>query len=432
MQKILIIGGGLAGCEAAWYLAERGYSVQLVEMRPLASSPAHVSAQLAELVCSNSLKSESLDTGAGLLKFELRHYGSLLMQVADMAKVPAGAALAVDRELFAAEVTRRIKAHPNITVENAVQQTIPAAPAILACGPLAHDSIAAEILQLTGGALHFVDAISPVIAADSVDMGKAFFAGRYGKGGDDYLNLPMEEAEFDCFYAALMAADTVAAHAFEDEKVFESCMPIEAIAARGRETLLYGPMRPVGLTNPHTGRRPFAVVQLRLENRERTAYNIVGFQTKMSIPAQKLVLRLIPGLEDADFLRFGTIHRNTYVDAPACLDASQMLIAREGVFMAGQITGVEGYLESMASGIMAAMQLCAHLNGCDAISFHPETAFGSLQRHIAGEFSTPYTPSNFHFGMVPPLAERVRGKSKRKEAYSQRAIERVESSPKQG
>lgn len=425
MNEVIVAGGGLAGCEAAWYLANKGVSVCLMEMRPQYTTPAHVSGHLGELVCSNSLKSDSLDTAAGLLKAELRIHGSLLMEASEICRVPAGSALAVDRDAFGEEITRRITEHPRITVERTRVTDIPDGYAILACGPLADEKISDKISLITGGKLHFIDAISPVIASDSIDMNKAFFAGRYGKGGDDYLNLPMSEDEFEGFYEALISAETVKAHEFEDEKVFEKCMPIEVIASRGKKTLLFGPMRPVGLTDPRTEKRPFAVVQLRLENRERTAYNIVGFQTKMTIPAQKRVLSLIPGLEKAEFYRYGTIHRNTYIDAPACLNGNQELKALGCVFMAGQITGVEGYLESMASGIMAAIQLYRKMNGEKSVIFDSETSFGALQRHIQGEFGgKDYSPSNFHFGMLPPLESKVRKKSDRKLAYSERALKK--------
>lgn len=423
-MNIKVTGGGLAGCEAAWYLAERGHSVSLYEMRPLHSSPAHVTEYLGELVCSNSLKSENPDAAAGLLKAELRHYGSLMMQVAEQVKVPAGAALAVDRDKFAAEVSRRIAAHPNIYVlHEKVANIVSDVPHIVACGPLPHPDIEADIFAATGEKLHFIDAISPVISADSIDMNTAFFAGRYGKGGDDYLNLPLSEEEFDAFYTALMEAEVMTAHEFEDVKAFERCMPIEVMGARGRDTLLYGPMRPVGLTDPRTGRRPFAAVQLRLENMERTAYNIVGFQTKMTYPAQRKVLRMLPGLENADFLRYGTLHRNTYIDAPSCLTSSQMLKNSDNIYFAGQVTGVEGYLESMASGMMAAMQLDNILKGNEEIIFDRCTAFGALQRHIAGDFGGgSYSPGGFHFGMLPPFEKKIRCKQERKLAYTERAL----------
>ncbi len=396
----------------------------LYEMRPHRTTPAHTGEDLAELVCSNSLKSDSMDTAAGLLKAELRLNGSLLMQIAEECRVPAGAALAVDRELFAAKTTARLSSHPNIVIKREEVTAIPAErPVILACGPLASDKISEAVMGIAKEALHFVDAISPVISADSVDISKGWFAGRYGKGGDDYFNLPMCREQFDIFYKALMSADIVQPHGFEDAKVFERCMPVEVMAARGIQTLLFGPMRPVGLPDPATGEIPYAVVQLRLENKDRTAYNIVGFQTKMTIPAQKTVLRLIPGLDNAEFLRYGTIHRNTYVNAPDCLNTDLSLKEAPGVYMAGQITGVEGYLESMASGITAAMQVEAASKGQPAVAFHPETAFGALQRHTRGEFGAEYTPGDFHFGMLPALAQKVRKKSARKALYSERALE---------
>ena len=424
MKRIIVVGGGLAGTEAAWYLANRGFCVTLYEMRPLRATPAHNGGDLAELVCSNSLKSERLDTASGLLKAELRLNRSVLMDVAEMCRVPAGAALAVNRSLFAAEATSRLSNHPNIVIKREEAAHIPEErPVILACGPLASENISGAIRDITEGALYFVDAISPIVSAESVDMSKGWFAGRYGKGGDDYLNLPMNSGQFDIFYETLISADLVKLHPFEDAKAFERCMPIEMMAARGKETLLFGPMRPVGLPEPATGRVPYAVVQLRLENKERTAYNIVGFQTKMTIPAQETALRLIPGLENAEILRYGSVHRNAYVNAPASLNADLSLKGARGVYLAGQITGVEGYLESMASGIIAAMQVEAAAERRSPVAFRPETAFGALQKHTEGKFGAEYAPGSFHFGMLPPLTQKARGKNERKLAYSKRALE---------
>jgi methylenetetrahydrofolate--tRNA-(uracil-5-)-methyltransferase len=329
--------------------------------------------------------------------------------------------LAVDRELFSQEVTNMLSSHPNIEI---IREELLSADenTIIAAGPLASGGLMDWLHDVTGEQLHFVDAISPVISADSIDMEKAFFAGRYGKGGDDYLNLPMTEVEYDRFYDALMSADTVRAHLFEDEKVFEKCMPVEVMAARGKKTLLFGPMRPVGLRDKE-GHRPFAVVQLRHENREGSAYNIVGFQTKMTIGAQKEVLKLIPGLENAEFLRYGAIHRNTYINAPVALNADFSLKGLPGVYMAGQITGVEGYLESAASGIMAALFMERSLCNLEMPKFPAETAFGALISHIKGEFGGgSYSPGSFHFGMLPLPEERIRNKEERKLFYHQRGL----------
>lgn len=426
---INIIGGGLAGCEAAWYLANKGYLVNLYEMRPLNSSPAHTTENLAELVCSNSLKSDSEDSAAGLLKAELRLYDSLLMKVAEECRVPAGSALAVDRDAFGQIATRLVSEHPQINVIRQEADFIGnEGYTVLATGPLASDKIISALGEVIKNhhkedyaGLAFVDAISPVIDALSIDMNKAYFAGRYGKGGDDYLNLPMSVAEFDIFYEALINAEVADAHEFEDAAVFERCMPIEVIAARGKETLLFGPMRPVGLINPRTGELPFAVVQLRYENKEGTAFNIVGFQTKMKTGAQRDVLRLIPGLENAEFLRYGSIHRNTYIEAPRYLNKDNSLCAMPNVFVAGQISGVEGYLESMASGIITAMQVDRKVKGMEPVFFPIDTSFGALQKHIAGEFGDSYSPGNFHFGMLPKVPVKAK-KSVRKQIHYSRGV----------
>ncbi|MDR0453179.1 MAG: methylenetetrahydrofolate--tRNA-(uracil(54)-C(5))-methyltransferase (FADH(2)-oxidizing) TrmFO [Deferribacteraceae bacterium] len=426
-NKVTVVGGGLAGTEAAWYLANKGFQVTLFEMRPGKTSPAHTGGDLAELVCSNSLKSDNLDTGAGLLKAELKLRGSLLMDIAEKRRVPAGAALAVDRTLFAADATARISEHPDIVIKRGEVTDLPTErPAILACGPLASESISDTLMNVTKGALYFIDAISPVISAESIDMTRGWFAGRYGKGGDDYLNLPMSREQFDLFYDALVSADLINPHHFENIKAFERCMPVEVMAARGKKTLLFGPMRPVGLSDPKTGGLPYAVVQLRFENKEGAAYNIVGFQTKMTVSAQKTTLRMIPGLENAEFLRYGAVHRNSYVNAPECLNADMSLKGEPGIYLAGQITGVEGYLESMASGIITAMQTEAAVKCLPPVVFHPETAFGALQKHTQGEFGAEYTPGNFHFGMLPPLQQKTHKKSDRKTAYSERALRHYE------
>jgi methylenetetrahydrofolate--tRNA-(uracil-5-)-methyltransferase len=411
-----IIGGGLAGCEAANYLAKRGFKVNLFEMRPLRFSAAHTTDLLGELVCSNSLKSDQAGTAAGLLKGELRILDSLFMRIAEQAKVPAGNALAVDRGLFAKLATEDISNNPNITVFRKIAEKAGGNITIVATGPLSDETLLRTIIK---EGLYFVDAIAPVIAADSIDLEKAFYADRYGKGGADYLNLPLSKGEFDAFYNALIAADTAAARPFEDIAVFERCMPIEALAARGEKTLLYGPMKPVGLTSP-TGERLHAVVQLRAENREKTAYNMVGFQTRMKQKDQREVLRLIPALKNAEFLRYGSIHRNTYIDAPKLLNR-QKLNGFNNLFIAGQLAGVEGYLESMAAGITAAMEVEAEILGRESAAFPTFTAVGALQRHMSGQFGDKYLPGSFHFGMLPH--EAIKNKAERKNFYYARGIE---------
>jgi methylenetetrahydrofolate--tRNA-(uracil-5-)-methyltransferase len=415
-QRLIdIIGGGLAGCEAAYYLAKKGFKVNLFEMRPIRYPGAHKTELLGELVCSNSLKSDRLDTAAGLLKAELRLMDSLFMRIAALSKVPAGNALAVDRYLFAELATKEISENPNITILRKVVEDVGENYTIAATGPLSDETLLRRLIN--EGALHFVDAIAPVISAESIDFEKAFFADRYQKGEADYLNLPLNKDEFDEFYDALIQADVAAPHPFENTAVFERCMPIEYLAARGRETLLYGPMKPVGLRSP-TGERFYAVVQLRAENKEKTAYNIVGFQTRLRQGEQREVLRLIPALKNADFLRYGSIHRNAYIDAPKLLVHQRL---SDKVFIAGQLAGVEGYLESMAAGIIAAMELEAVITGKAAITFPPVTAFGSLQRHLAGEFGDKFLPGSFHFGMLP--YEKIRNKAERKAFYCSRGIE---------
>jgi methylenetetrahydrofolate--tRNA-(uracil-5-)-methyltransferase len=414
-SPVEIIGGGLAGCEAAYYLAEKGFKVNLTEMRPVRFSGAHTTDLLGELVCSNSLKSDRADTAAGLLKAELRLMGSLFMHIAEISKVPAGSALAVDRRLFATLATEKVAGHKNISVSRKVAEEIGDDYTIVATGPLSDETLLKKIIK--DEFLHFTDAIAPVVSADSIDYEKAFFADRYGKGEADYLNLPLSEEEFDRFYDALVRADTLSPRPFEDTAVFERCMPIEVLAARGRETLLYGPMKPVGLKSP-AGERLYAVVQLRAENKEKTAYNIVGFQTRLKQSAQRETLALIPALSSVEFLRYGSIHRNTYINAPKLL-SHQCL--KDKVFIAGQLSGTEGYLESMATGIIAAMEARAAIKGEEPVTFPPVTAFGALQRHLAGEFGKEYAPGNFHFGMLP--YENIRKKTERTAYYYSRGVE---------
>ncbi|WP_415238245.1 methylenetetrahydrofolate--tRNA-(uracil(54)-C(5))-methyltransferase (FADH(2)-oxidizing) TrmFO [Seleniivibrio woodruffii] len=422
-EKVTIIGGGLAGCESAFFLAERGFQVELYEMRPERMTPAHETKYLGELVCSNSLKSTAEDTSSGLLKSEMKLLGSIILKVAEKTSVPAGNALAVERELFAAELDSVIRNHPNITVINREITEIPSdRPCIIATGPLTSDVFADTIRSQFGGNLYFFDAIAPVIAKDSIDMDRAFFKSRWEKGDNDYLNIGMNQEQYEHFYNELMAADKVAFEDFEKLNVYEGCMPIEEMAARGIKTLTFGPFRPVGLRHPVTFEKYAAVLQLRMENKEGTAYNLVGCQTKMKIHEQKRVFGLIPGLENAEFLRYGSIHRNTYIHAPKVLNRLFQVIGDEKLYFAGQITGVEGYMESAASGLLAAYSL-AHP---EFEGFSELTALGALSRHVSGEIAEnkkEYVPSNFHFGMLPQFENRIRDKKEKKAAYAKRALE---------
>lgn len=421
-KTVYIAGGGLAGCEAAFYLAERGWSVKLFEMRPAVSTPAHETSLLGELVCSNSLKSELPDTSSGLLKEEMKKLGSLVLSVADRCRVPAGNALAVDRLHFASGMDEAVRSHPNIEVTEEELADIPAdRPCIIATGPLTSDKLADKIKERFGGGLYFFDAIAPVISFDSVDMTKAFFKSRWEKGDNDYLNLGMNKEQYELFYSELMASDKTEFKDFEKLNVYEGCMPIEEMGARGPQTLTFGPFRPVGLRHPVTEEKYYAVVQLRKENREGTAYNLVGCQTKMKIGEQQRVFRLIPGLENAEFLRYGSIHRNTYIHSPGHLKRTFQVVGDEQLYFAGQITGVEGYLESAASGLLAAYSL----EHPDFEGFHEETALGALARHVSGEVAEnkkEYVPSNFHFGMLPGLGKKIRDKKLKKRMYADRAL----------
>jgi methylenetetrahydrofolate--tRNA-(uracil-5-)-methyltransferase len=414
--QVTVIGGGLAGSEAAWQAAERGVKVRLYEMRPVKPTPAHKSANLGEIVCSNSLKSDEPGSAPYLLKEELRRGGSLLIKVAHSVAVPAGAALAVDRDAFSAEVTRSLLNHPNIEVVREEAQAIPdEGPVVIATGPLTSPALSEHVARLTGSAhLYFYDAISPVVEADTIDLRIAFRAARYGKGGDDYLNCPMNEEEYDRFYNALVAAESVPLHEFEQTMFFEGCLPIEEIARRGRDTLRYGPMKPVGLVDSRTGRHPYAAVQLRQENLLADSYNLVGFQNHLKFGEQKRVLRLIPGLEQAEFIRLGQIHRNTFICAPAVLNETLQMRARERVLFAGQISGVEGYIEAMATGLMAGAH-AAEL----ALGRRPEapprgTAMGSLVNYIANSDPKNFQPMNITFALLPPLEEADRKRLRKK------------------
>ncbi len=421
---VTVIGGGLAGCEAAWQLARLEVPVRLVEMKPARFSPAHRSPHLAELVCSNSLKAEGLTQASGLLQEELRRLGSVLLAAAEAHRVPAGQALAVDREGFAAEVTRRIEGAPGIEVVRAEAERLPDGHVVVATGPLTSDALAGDLERLTGSdALYFYDAMAPIVEGDSIDRTVAFPASRYGKGGDDYLNCPFTREEFDRFFSALTMAETVPTRAFEAERVFHACQPIETLAAKGPKTLLFGAMKPVGLEDPRTGRRPYAVVQLRREDAGGQRWNLVGFQTKLTYPEQERVFRLIPGLARARFHRLGSLHRNTYVDAPRLLDRYLRLRRQPWVHLAGQITGVEGYLESAATGLWAGLNLGLRLSGRTPEPLPPETATGSLLAHVTTRPARRYEPMNMNFGLLPPLDERIRDKRKAREAKAARALD---------
>ena len=423
---VAVIGGGLAGCECAFRLARAGIPVRLFEMKPKRYSEAHTSPDLAELVCSNSLRSDEPATAVGLLKEEMRALGSLILAAAAATRVPAGKALAVDRALFARFVTRAIESEPDIELVRAEVESLDslllagAAAVVVAAGPLAGESLAASLAGAIGSErLYFYDAIAPIVDAASIDMSRVFFGSRWRPEDDDYLNCPLSEQEYGRFVEALLAADQVAPRPFEKQVHFEGCLPVEEMAARGPMTLAFGPLKPVGLVDPRTKARPFAVVQLRPENRERTAYNLVGFQTRLAHPEQKRVFRMIPGLEQAEFLRLGSIHRNTYVNAPQVLSERLELFARPGVYLAGQITGVEGYVESAACGLWLGLALAARLGpGVVLPPPPPETALGALLGHLRAEAAN-FQPSNVHFGLMPGLG-RVR-KRERKERYAERA-----------
>ena len=419
MNMINVIGGGLAGVEAAWQAAQAGEFVRLFEMRPVTSTPAHRTDKLAEIVCSNSLKSDEPGSASFLLKEELRRGQSLVMQAAAATRVPAGAALAVDRQKFAELITTRIQNHPRIELVREEVQSIPENEiAIIATGPLSSEALTAEIMKITGSnQLYFYDAIAPIVAADSIDRSIAFPAARYGKGGDDYLNCPFDEEEYARFYGALIAAKSVPLQRFEETRWFEACLPIEELARRGVDTLRFGPMKPVGLADPRTGRQPYAAVQLRQENLMADAYSLVGFQNHLRYGEQARVLRLIPGLEQAEFLQFGQIHRNTYICSPRVLSATMQMRERPNIFFAGQITGVEGYVESVAMGWLAGHNAVRLLKGQEPITAPPSSATGSLARYVAQTETKNFQPVNITFALLEPLSEadrkRVRGKRDR-------------------
>ena len=424
MKEVTVIGGGLAGAEAAWQIARRGVPVRLFEMRPVRRTPVHATDQLAELVCSNSLRSDLTTSAHGLLKEEMRRLGSLIMSAAEKARVPAGQALAVDRDVFAAAVTDSIANEPRIELERREALTIPAeGTTIVASGPLTSESLSASIRVFTGEEfLYFYDAISPIVEAETIDEDKVFRASRYGKGGDDYLNCPMTEQDYLRFYEALTAAATIDIHDIDKEMFFESCLPIEVMASRGFDTLRFGPMKPVGLVDPRTGRMPFAAVQLRQDNLARSLYNIVGFQNQLKWGEQKRLLRLIPGLESAEFVRYGMIHRNTYINAPAVLHSTFQSRQRHNLFFAGQLSGVEGYTESAASGLLAGLNAAQVVLDREPVTPPRTTALGALAHYISHSESRSYQPTNIAFGLLPPLDKNVRNKQARKKAMVERAL----------
>ena len=422
-RPVSIIGAGLAGCEAAWQLSRRGIPVRLLEQKPERRTPAQNSDQLAELVCSNSFRSSNTMNAVGLLKEEMAAAGSLILWAATQSRVPAGDALAVDRDRFAALVTETIRAQPGITlVEGEATELPDDGPVIVATGPLTSDRLAERIGALTGeSSLYFYDSIAPIVEDESIDREIVYAASRYGKGdGDDYLNCPMDREQYQVFYDALCAAERVPLREFEKPRYFEGCLPIEIMAERGVDTLRYGPMKPVGLPNPRTGKDPYAVVQLRRENVAGTAWNLVGFQTKLKYPEQLRVFRLVPGLESVSFLRMGSIHRNTFIHSPSLLDANNRLLSDPRIRFAGQITGVEGYVESTASGLLTSLYLAAELQGSSLASPPPETALGAMMSHVHGPGGKDYQPHNIHFGLFPPLGLKLR-KRERKAAYGERA-----------
>ena len=430
MKQATVIGAGLAGCEAAWQLAQRGVSVTLYEMKPNKRTPAHVTDDFAELCCSNSLRSDQLENAVGLLKEEMRRLGSLILQCADETRVEAGGALAVDRSAFASLITKKIREHRNISVIEEELTDIPQdGDVIVATGPLTSDAMAEAIVRKIGGGetLHFFDAAAPLVTFESVDMEKAYFASRYDRGTADYVNCPMSREEYDAFWEELTKAEEAPVHGFEDQSVFEGCMPVEVMARRGHDTLCFGPLKPRGLKDPRTGKEPYAVVQLRRDNREGSIYNLVGFQTHLRFPEQKRVFSMIPALHDAQFVRYGVMHRNTYLHSPELLDRYYRLIAEPRIAFAGQMTGVEGYVESAASGFLCGIELARRLSGEEAIDFPQETAIGALGLYVSRGSIGDFQPMNINFGIIPPLDHRVRGKRNKNAEISSRSLQWIDT-----
>lgn len=430
MNKITVIGAGLAGCEAAHKLSSLGFSVRLCEMKPEKRTPAQKSDGFAELVCSNSLKAMRLESAAGLLKEEMRRLGSVTMEAAEKTSVAAGGALAVDRELFSEYITEKIKSDPNIEIVTGEVTELPSEGiVIVATGPLTSDALAESLRQKFGGTLSFFDAVAPIVTTDSVDMDRVFMGARYNRGEADYINCPMERDEYDAFYDALVSAERAPLHDFDvaDPKVYEGCMPIEVMAGRGRDTLRYGPLRPVGLIDPHTGRRPWANIQLRKENAAGTMYNIVGFQTNLKFGEQKRVFSMISGLEHAEFVRYGVMHRDTFMDSPRLLSKSLSLKSEPRLFFAGQFTGVEGYTESAATGILAGINAARFASGEEPLVLPPETMLGALVNYITDESVDNFQPMGANMGILPPLEKKIRHKDERYAALAERAIAGLEA-----
>ena len=427
-MEVSVIGAGLAGSECAWQLAQRGIQVKLYEMKPEKRTPAHHTDAFAELCCSNSLRGAGLENAVGLLKEELRQLGSLILSCADATRVEAGGALAVDRHGFADLVTERIRSHPNITVIPGEVTAIPEGEVVVASGPLTSDALAETLEKLLGEGcgLHFYDAAAPLVSAGSVDMESAWFGSRYDKGTADYVNCPMTEEEYAAFWEALTTAQEAEVHGFEDSQVFEGCMPVEVMARRGRDTLRYGPLKPRGLKDPKTGKEPYAVVQLRRDNAQGSIYNLVGFQTHLRFPEQKRVFSMIPALHDAEYLRYGVMHRNTFLDSPRYLNRYYQLKSEPRIVFAGQMTGVEGYVESAASGFLAGIELARRLRGMAPVDFPQETAIGALGLYVSNGSIGNFQPMNVNFGIIPPLDHRVKGKRNKNAELSARSLAIIE------
>ncbi|WP_153123670.1 FADH(2)-oxidizing methylenetetrahydrofolate--tRNA-(uracil(54)-C(5))-methyltransferase TrmFO [Peribacillus tepidiphilus] len=427
-KEVNVIGAGLAGSEAAWQIASRGVKVNLYEMRPIKQTPAHHTDKFAELVCSNSLRANSLTNAVGVLKEEMRRLRSVIISSADACSVPAGGALAVDRHEFAGRVTQMVKEHPNVTVIHEEVTEIPEGITVIATGPLTSPALSEKLKALTGEEyLYFYDAAAPIIEKDSINMDKVYLKSRYDKGDAAYLNCPMTEEEFNRFYDALISAETVPLKEFEKEIYFEGCMPIEVMALRGKKTMLFGPLKPVGLEDPRTGKRPFAVVQLRQDDAAGTLYNIVGFQTHLKWGAQKEVIRLIPGLENAEIIRYGVMHRNTFINSPKVLKPTYQFKNRSNLFFAGQMTGVEGYVESAASGLIAGINAARLANGQEPLVFPKETAMGSMAHYITSTSSKNFQPMNANFGLFPDLPVKIKAKKERYEAHAKRALGTIQN-----
>ena len=429
-MKATVVGAGLAGCEAAWQLAKRGIDVTLWEMKPHKRTPAHSSDDFAELVCSNSLRGAGLENAVGLLKEELRRLGSIILEAADATRVEAGGALAVDRHGFSAYVTRAVREHPRIEVAEGEVSELPEGQVLVATGPLTSDALAEKLRELVGGenaALHFFDAAAPLVSFESIDMSRAWFASRYDKGTADYVNCALEKEEYQAFWRELCTAREAEVHGFEDRSVFEGCMPVEVMARRGEDTLRYGPLKPKGLKDPRTGREPYAVVQLRKDNAEGSIYNLVGFQTHLKFGEQKRVFSMIPALKDAEYVRYGVMHRNTYLDSPRLLDRYYRLKKEPRITFAGQMTGVEGYVESAASGFLAAVELARRLEGLEPVDFPRETAIGALGLYVSDASVGNFQPMNINFGIIRALGYRVKGKRNKNLEISQRALQVIET-----